>query len=136
MDGTEISRSDRVNIDDSVIAIYKELTDNASVESAPFKTMKDAFVFAACLGFQKGSRKTLPGGKKHTIRMEVLSERDVILLRAIAIAETKDVLVLSQLGEVLTIAEEYAYAGIYHAKELLLDQGGRPLWNLVDMLFH
>lgn len=128
----ELSRSDRVSIDESVISIYKDLTEGSSLEISPFKTMKDVFVFAACLGYQKGIRKVLPPGKKHTIRMEVLSEQDVMLLRAIAIAETKDVHVLSDLGEILTIAEEYAFMGIHLLKEELIDQAGRPLWNLVQ----
>jgi len=56
------------------------------------------------------------------------------LLKSIAIGETGDVIVLSNVGEVLTIAEEYAHAGILELKDELLDRGGKPLWNLVSLV--
>ena len=34
----------------------------------------------------------------------------------------------------LTIAEEYAQAGIHLLRDQLLDQSGRPLWQLVSLL--
>jgi len=36
--------------------------------------------------------------------------------------------------DILTIAEEYAHAGIYDLKAHLLDERGQPLWNLVDLI--
>ncbi|HKQ05751.1 MAG TPA: hypothetical protein VJ464_11505 [Blastocatellia bacterium] len=134
MPETETSRSDRVNIDESVIQNYKSLTENPIIEESPFDTYKDVFMFAACLGYAAGDRKKLSAGKKHTIRREVFTENDFILLKTIAIAETGDVQVLSRFDEILTIAEEYAHAGIRALKAGLLDQHGRPLWNLVELL--
>ncbi len=131
---TELSRSDRVNIDESVLQVYKDLTENPNTEQSPFRTYKDVFMFAACLGYRRGSRKQLSPGKKHTIRREVFTESDFTLLKAIAIAATGDVDVLLRLGDILTIAEEYAYAGIHDLKAHLLDHYGRPLWNLVELL--
>ena len=130
----ELSRTDRVNIDDSVMHIYAELTEDPSIEQSPFKTNKDLFMFATCLGYANSSRRHLPAGKKHTIRREVFTESDFTVLKAIAIATTSGVDVLLQLGDILTIAEEYAHAGIYDLKSYLLQQGGRPLWNLVGLL--
>jgi dnd system-associated protein 4 len=137
-------RSDRVNIDDSVMELYKALTYNAPTtdgqfentdkEHSPFSTYRDIFLFAACIGFQNGHRKALPAGKKTTIRKEVFGEQGLLVMKAIAIAETGDVAILASLGDVLTIAEEYAYAGIYDLKTQLLDERGRPLWNLVNLL--
>lgn len=134
MTETELARTDRVVIDDSVMHIYDELTEDPSVEQSPFKTNKDVFMFAACLGYASGNRRQLPAGKKHTIRREVFSESDFTVLKAIAIASTDGVDVLLQLGDILTMAEEYAHAGVYDLKSYLLDQGGRPLWNLVGLL--
>ena len=134
MAGTETSRSDRVNIDESVIQIYKDLTDGANLEETPFGTYKDVFMFAVCLGYKGGSRQRLASGKKHTIRREVFTENDFTLLKTIAIAETGDVQVLSRTDEILTIAEEYAHAGIFVLKAKLIDQRGRALWNLVDII--
>lgn len=134
MNEIELSRTARVNIDDSVMQIYDELTEDPSIEQSPFKTNKDVFMFAACLGYANGNRRQLPAGKKHTIRREVFTENDFTLLKAIAIATTNGVDVLLQWGDILTIAEECATAGIHDLKSHLLDQGGRPLWNLVELL--
>ena len=134
MEQSESSRRDRVYIDDSVLQIYKELTEGNNPEQTPFTTYKDVFLLAACLGFQNGRRKPVTAGAKTTIRLDVFREEGVNLLKAIAIAETGDVAVLRHLGDVLTLAEEYAHAGIYDVKAQLLDERGRPLWNLVDLI--
>jgi dnd system-associated protein 4 len=134
MTDTGSSRSDRVGIDETVVHIYKALTEDQSIEQAPFRTMKDIFMLAVCLGYQKGVRRDAPSGAKTTIRKEVFSERDFILLKAIAIATTGDVEVLQQQSNILTIAEEYAQVGIHDVNAYLLDQSGRPLWNLVELV--
>ncbi len=134
MEQNEASRRDRVYIDDTVMDIYRELTDDPNPEQSPFTTFKDVFLLAACLGLQNGRRKQLSSGARTTIRLDVFREEGMGLLKAIAIADTGDVAVLRQLGDVLTIAEEYAHAGIYDVKTQLLDERGRPLWNLVGLL--
>jgi dnd system-associated protein 4 len=133
-EGVTISRSDRVSIDDAVINIYRELTEGSNIEQAPFRTLKDVFMLAVVLGYRGGvPRRAAPSGARHTIRKEVFSENDYHLLKAIAIATTGDVEVLMDQGKVLTIAEEYAQVGIHQVKAELLEQGGRPLWNLVSL---
>jgi len=140
MSDIEVSRSNRTSIDESVINIYNELREdtkgktNPNIEQSPFPTLKDIFMFAACIGFQKGARKKLPSGKKTTIRLEIFTENDIALLKSIAIAETNDIKVLSNLGDVLTIAEEYAHAGIQFLKDQLLEQSGKPLWQLISLI--
>lgn len=136
MSETESNRKDRALIDESVIDIYQGLRadSNKQLEQSPFNTYKDVFMLAACLGFQAGRRSKLPSGNKHDIRQSVFSESDLTLLKAIAIADTGDVQVLSQPGDILRIAEEYAHAGIYDLKAYLLEERGRPLWNLIDLL--
>ncbi|RLC79947.1 MAG: hypothetical protein DRJ03_09230 [Chloroflexi bacterium] len=134
MTETELSRSDRVNIDDAVMQIYEDLTKDTNIEQSPFKTYKDVFMFAACLGYRNGSRRQLSSGKKQTIRREVFTENDFSLLKAIAISATRDVDILLHLGDILTIAEEYAHAGIQDLKVHLLGEHGHPLWNLVDLI--
>ena len=141
MPETDTSRSDRINIDDTVMEIYNLLKlelgrekGTSDLDEAPFNTFKDIFMYAACLGYQNRSRKKLSPGKKTTIRREVFSESDFAILKAIAISDANDVKVLSNIGEIITIAEEYAYAGIFQLKELLIEQNGRPLWNLVSAL--
>jgi dnd system-associated protein 4 len=124
---------DRIIIDETVHSIYKELTDGSSLEQAPFQTMKDVFMLAVALGFQKGSRRPAPSGSKVTIRKDVFKENDILLLKAIAIAETGDVDVLTRENEILAIAEGFAQSGIHDIKSYLLDQPGRPLWNLISL---
>ena len=126
-------RSERVNIAGSVTPIYKALTEGQSGEDSPFRTMKDVFMWAACLGYRNGRRQELPPGEKTSIRREIFTETDFAILKAIALAATGQVEVLAQLGDILTIAEEYAQGGIYDIKAQLLDRGGRALWNLTDL---
>jgi hypothetical protein len=38
-----------------------------------------------------------------------------------------------QQSKIVTIAEGYAQTGILDVKRNLLDQPGRPLWNLVEI---
>lgn len=128
------SRSDRVSIDDAVIDIYRELTEGSNIEQAPFRTLKDVFMLAVVLGYSRGSRRPAPSSARHTIRKEVFSDNDYHLLKAIAIATTGDVEILMNQGNVLTIAAEYAQVGIHEVKAELLEQAGRPLWNLTSLL--
>ena len=128
------SRSDRVSIDETVISIYHELTEGSNVEQAPFRTLKDVFMLAVALGFRRGTRRDAPSHSKHTIRKEVFSDNDYHLLKAIAIATTGDVEVLMRQSEVLRIAEEFAQTGIHEVQSDLMQQAGRPLWNLTSLI--
>jgi dnd system-associated protein 4 len=134
MEPNENGSRDRIHIEDATMELYKALTDSSNKEQSPFETYKDVFLLAACLGYKNGRRRKLSPGSKTTIRLDVFREEGVGLMKAIAIAETKDVIVLQQLNDVLTIVEEYANSGIYDLKAQLLDERGRPLWNLVDLL--
>lgn len=90
---------------------------------------------AVCLGYDLQWRKPLPkGDKKREIRLDTFNENDIDILKAIALAETGHADVLSDLGEVLTIAEEYAYSGIRELELSLLKNGGQPLWNLISLI--
>lgn len=136
MRDTEYTRTDRVYIDESVIDVYKQLKKEGNVEAeqAPFITYKDLFMFAVCLGFENGRRTKPRKGNGGEVPTKVFTEDDLAILKAIAIAETNDVAVLARFGEILGIAEEYANTGIHEVKASLLDERGRPLWNLVSLL--
>ncbi len=130
-----ITRTDRVYIDESASEIYRQLKSGANTQpdETPFETFKDIFMLAVCQGFQNRRRvRTLKIGSE--IRQSVFTEDDMAILKAIAIAETGDVQVLTHLGDILVIAEEYANAGIQEVKGYLLDERGRPLWNLVSLI--
>ncbi|SRR5258708_40246501 len=124
-----------VVIDEAAHEIYKELTESSNPLEAPFKTMKDVFMFATCLGVKLGIRRSLNSKKLTVFRWAQFdSQTDIPLLKAIAIAENSDVSVLLRRNDILTIAEEYANAGIYELRASLLEEYGQPLWNLVSIL--
>ena len=100
---------------------------------APFKTMKDLFMLTASVGFFRGRRVPLSG--RHEIFRSVFTiQEDIPILRALAIAETGSTAVLVDQDQVLTIAEEFANAGIEEVRRQVANQPGRPLENLVQML--
>ncbi len=131
----EIRGGDRVSIESGVHQLYKDLTERSgeNPEAAPFLLMKDVFMWAVALGVKGGKRRPLEGGSRDIFRWDQLSqEMDVPVLRAIAIAETGDVEVLTRDHQVLRIAEEYANAGIREVKEEIVERPGQPLWNLIS----
>ncbi len=131
----EIRGGDRVSIESGVHQLYRDLTERSgeNPEAAPFLLMKDVFMWAVALGVRAGERRPLDSGSRQIFRWDQLSQDlDVPVLRAIAIAETGDVEVLTREDQVLRIAEEYANAGVREIKEELIDQGGQPLWNLLS----
>lgn len=126
---------DTVAIDESVHDIYKQLTEGNDMAAAPFRTMKDVFLWAAGLGYREGKRKPLKGKRTTIFRWaQFTPQTDIPLLKALAIADGGDVDVLLSQDEILTIAEEYANAGIRELRMSLLDERGQPLWNLVNLL--
>jgi dnd system-associated protein 4 len=127
-----IEGRDSVAIDENVYEIYKQLTDGTDPERAPFRTMKDVFMWAVSEGYRRG-RRPLIGKRVSVFKWAQFSPQvDVPLLRAIAIANTKGITVLASQDEVLRIAEEYANSGIHELSTRLLQADGQPLWNLVN----
>ncbi len=126
---------DTVAIDETVHEIYKQLTEGNDIASVPFRTMKDVFMWAISLGYQQGKRRPLSGKKVTIFRWAQFSPQvDIPLLKALAIADSGNVNVLLSQDEIMTIAEEYANAGIYELRVNVLDQYGHPLWNLVSLI--
>lgn len=130
----------RVYVPEIVGDLYNLLTaegtsrDSVSPTEVPFFKYKDVFLTAACLGFQLGQREVLPkGDKKREIRLDTFHEGDLDILKAIAILESGTVEVLMDMGEILKIAEEYAYAGIQMLERELVQNPGKPLWNFLSL---
>lgn len=125
MTETTYTRTDRVYIDESGSDVYRQLKSGANIqpEDGPFETFKDIFMLAACLGF-RNRRRVRTNRVDSEFRVSVFTEDDLSILKAIAIAETENVDVLSRDGEILAIAEEYANAGIHEVRAYLLDEGG------------
>ena len=126
---------DTVVIDESVHEIYKRLTEGTDPVTAPFRTMKDVFMFAASLGFQKGNPRPLKGKRVTIFRWAQFSpQTDIPLLKAMAIAKSGDVNILQSQDDILSIVEGYANAGIHELRARVLDEYGQPLWNLVQLV--
>lgn len=128
-------RSGRANIEASNREIYEQLSkDSKNPGQSPFATMKDVFMMAACLGFNMGVRRPLKT-RHQPFHYTVFSEQtDIPILKAIAICDTGKIDVISNFDEVVSIAEEYANAGIHELKAQVLEQHGEPLWNLVELV--
>ena len=134
MNETGIVR-DTVSIDEDTHGVYQQLTEGNDLINVPFRTMKDVFMWAACLGYQRGERKQLAGKRTTVFRWAQFSPQiDIPLLKALSISSSDDVNVLLSREEILTIAEEYANAGIHELRAGILQEHGQPLWNLVSLL--
>lgn len=134
---SELRGSDRVSIETDVHQLYRDLTERSTrnPETAPFLLMKDVFMWAVALGVHFDQRQELVGSKTQIFRWDQFSESiDLPSLKAIAVAATGDVEVLTHEDEILRIAEEYANAGIHLLKREVVDKPGQPLWNLVALI--
>jgi dnd system-associated protein 4 len=90
-----------------------------SGDDGPFEYLKDAFVFAAAIGFRFERHHPIEGERQHVGFWHYLSEsRDQPLINAIAIAETGGLEVLADRGAVIEIAEAYANGGVAVLLEL------------------
>lgn len=131
----ELMIRDTVSVDEKAHEIYKLLTEGNNVLTTPFRTMKDVFMWAVCLGVQKGKRKPLTGKKVTVFRWAQFdSQTDIPLLKALAIAESGDVSILLRRNDILTLAEEYANDGIYELQTNISEENDLPLWNLVALV--
>ena len=128
---TRITRRDSVHIDPKHHDLYSQLTTG---DEAPFKTMKDLFMLAASVGYARGRRVPLSGQREIFRWPTFTSQEDVPVLRAIAIAETRDTVVLVDQNQLLTIAEEYANSGIEEVRREVFGKPGTALENLVHFL--
>jgi len=126
---------DTVVIDEAAHEIYRRLTEGNDPVSVPFRTMKDVFMWAACLGYRHGERRPLTGKRVTIFRWAQFTPQvDIPLLKALAIADGSDANVLLSQDEILSIAEEYANAGIHELHAGVLDEYGQPLWNLIEVI--
>ncbi len=131
MKETPEPRRDRVSIEAAQHDVYKKL---AGSEKSVFKTMKDLFLAAACIGYQLNRRERL-NRKQQIFSSTIFSPQDDIpIIRALAIADTGDVKVLLDQNEVLTIAEEYANAGIAIIERRLVHEPGDSMLKLAEMV--
>ncbi len=130
---------DRIRIDKIHHPIYIALTKPRGNENRqdlpPFESMKNIFMLATFIGYNEEKRIPLGKDKEMIFAWARFSpEEDVPLLRALALAESEDVEVLTDQDRILTIAEEYANGGIAEIRKQVEDMPGDRITNLVDLL--
>ena len=126
---------DTVSISESVHDVYKQLTEGHDPLNAPFKTMKDVFLWAASIGYKNNTRKKLDGKRITIFRWAQFNqELDIPIVKAISLAASEDINVLVDQEVCLEILEEYANGAIHDLQLLAQRQEGQPLYQLVSML--
>lgn len=112
--------------------IFQEL---GGPSSRLFESMKEVFLFAAALGYSRGRREPLRGGIE-TFGPGVFSNDDMRILHLLGVAHSGsiDILRPDHEEELLSVAEEYANAGILVLKSAVLDAPGDPLDNLIGLI--
>lgn len=105
---------------------YKELTND---DLSPFQGMpyKDVLVYAAAYGFRNSLREPLEKPQPN-IPFTALKDRDIWLLKAIAVAEEDSLAVLKNENDLYNVPEEYANGAIDKLyREILAGKPGDPL---------
>jgi len=132
---------DRIHIDESHHEIYVALTPSKEKElpgeeghKSLFASMKNVFMLAVFIGYRQKKREPLKSKVGIFSWAQLSYEKDVPLLRALALAETKQLEVLANQGEILTVAEEYANIGIIEIKEKIADMPDNRIMHLVSLL--
>ena len=104
----------KIRIERDFHDLYKKLGgDDEAVErgEAPFATMKEVFMLSVVLGANKRDRLSLTNPRE-VFDESVLKPRDLTILRAIALAESRDINILQDDAAILKMAQEYANTGI------------------------
>lgn len=129
-------RHDEIIVEEAVYGVYRELT-NGPISMSPFRMMKDVFLWSAVLGCEIGQRQPLEGRREGVFRWSAFTAQvDVPLLKAIAIADSKDLEIITNQHAILVIAEEYANSGIHELRARLVNSEKPPLWNLVEAILN
>jgi len=98
-----------INIDKKDLELYKSL--GKEVLNFGEREEKEQFLFALATGFKYHDKSEL--SRKHPyFRSSYLLPKDISLLRAVALFETKDVEILNNWAKIFDIAEMYAHSGI------------------------
>lgn len=85
---------------------------------------KDVFMYAACYAFRNGLPRKEVKRPEPNIPLSAFSDEEKWLLKAIAIADSGSLQILSREREIYAIAEEYANAAI---ESIFLEVfGGKP----------
>lgn len=126
----------RIYIDKEKHETYEKLVKRGSdnPDHYPFQTMKDLFMLSACLGYKHSAYEDI-GSSKDIFSADVFDEKaDIPMLIALAYAKEKKLMNLLNGRKVLDIAQGYANGGIGYVVEEIINNPGKPLNNLVEMI--
>jgi len=126
----------RVYIDKDKHETYEKLVKRGSEnpDHFPFQTMKDLFMLSACLGYKYDAFEEI-GSSKDIFSSDVFDEKvDIPIIISLAFAKDKDLMSLLDGRKVLDIAQGYANGGIGYVVEEVINNPGKPLNNLVEMV--
>ncbi|MCX6818521.1 MAG: hypothetical protein NT129_00795 [Candidatus Aenigmarchaeota archaeon] len=127
-----MSNVDRVNIREEDRKIYTMIRDQGPLKG---RTNKELFLLAMSLGIKKNNR--IPYGSKHKdgwFLLKDLTNKEMSLFRAIAIAESSDLDILIDKSKVFLIAEEYANGGIHLLKQEIFEKEGADFEKRLESL--
>lgn len=116
--------------------IYKRLVNE---EDSPFLQFSHVFIMAASLGFLHGKSEELPPGGEQIPWSVFSDDADQAIVNAITFAATSDLKLLlateEQLERKFEIIEKFANGGISILKDKILDAPGKPIDNLINLIF-
>lgn len=119
-----------VNIDKSKHEKYQELSKG---KDAPFASMWQVFLVAACVGFERNRRVPLSSAEKIFSWSEQFSSDDLLaIVSALGIAWTKDPLIVSDQEKLLSVVEECANGGIDELYDELINAKGDRILTLAQ----
>jgi dnd system-associated protein 4 len=108
-----------LNIKKTDFLLYQEIINSSALKG---RSNKEVFFLAAVLGYKKGRRISIKGGKKSYVRTEFLNKEDKTLMNALAIKETGNPDIINDQKEVFNIVEEYAHVGLNILKEMVFEK--------------
>lgn len=126
----------RVSIDKNTHEIYESLVKRGgdNPDDFPFQSMKDLFIASACLGVQHDCYEELTSSLV-IFNADVFDEAsDIPVMACIAYHRNKDLKDLNDSKKILEITQEYANGGIHLLRDHLVNNPGRPLDNLVELI--
>ena len=103
---------------------FDDVLDQIVGKDKPFMAMRDALLFAACLGFSKERRVKLNKNQSEPIRWDVMTNRNgcetaVNLIAVLCNEDDPEILSESRFDERITMFEEYASGGLEIIKNLI-----------------
>jgi len=122
-------RGDRLFMESGQREIYNDLETYSPLKG--FEHI-DVFILAMGIGFKAGIRTPLKT-KDGVIRYESVKE-NWRFIKAIAIAETKDLAIVGNLRACASIAEEYANTGLRLIQEMVHSTNADELENTIERI--